>query len=1083
MGIRQIELGGIVRNLPDNTVPDGSMQELINLRPRDGALRPVGLKVKSFPAPRNVIYIHQINESTKVYIGYLATGYLAYWVYVNDSLFYTDTAFMSFGMNQDLVCIALGSILLVSNRTAETTTLFSYNIDTALYTAYADTLPEIPFITYSRAAVVSGNEVTTTIETFDITNSKGVKTFVNAEYLKMQNKKATAGYLTGVYLVRNAIELVDTTLVRHSLPGVVTLSSITQTVNIVVNTGGSGNTQTVTVVTTFTAYNLQYQLNGDVSWMNDLKSRYKDLVKGLNFYISRTVTPPEDLLTYDSANYPPDIDVPDYFLLKEEKLEDLSLAAKAITRTNVAEMATWPMMTVDSFTHHKLYGSRLFSYNGRIFLGDVKNYLYKGVPTSSYISPVGTAGPAYSVGFEFDLTTAQGTKTVFSGWADCNTYTSANLMYRQFQVAGSNGNYWGYPDSRAKTARLLIKNGETIYKIDELDLTPVLELNFSYFQGYLAILTQLLNSYPTTTLKANADSYYDHNRIQACELDNPFYYPAKNSYRVQGRVLGMSTNAIALSQGQFGQFPVYCFTSEGIWTMNIGNGDVLINTITPLSREVCNRPETITQIDGGTVFSTSKGLYILQGTQAIEISQPAEGNCLGRITGTLNYEAIANNPNLYQIKDFLCNTPLIKYLQGAKIGWDHTEGRKEIIISNPDPKYNYSWVYSLLNKKWFKISQVFENFISDYPETYGYRNVVTTTKTTRKAVNNGLFYNWNTISYNIGGASIAPAGWHVPTFAEWWTMIQYIQPGTTLGRTSSVGDMLKQIGLAHWNAPNSGATNSYGFNGYASGMRLSSGDFSGLLLNTLYWCADSYDSTLAHAAMLSYNNAGLDVTGGTGTNVVSKASGCSVRCIKNDSNDTGIMTDIDGYSYKTVKIGNQVWMAENLKVTHFNDGVAIPEVRDGNAWANLSTPGLAALNNDWGTVMQDIIQTESVTDYTRFTMSEEDYTELIPVHMETRPVKLSPAAFKKVHRSIIEGYINNNSDFPFSVNLFGSPDKRNWYLMNASNTFGARSQLIIGRTTFSCMYYILVIGGKVDEDAYFTGVSVDFDEVFNNKLR
>ena len=51
------------------------------------------------------------------------------------------------------------------------------------------------------------------------------------------------------------------------------------------------------------------------------------------------------------------------------------------------------------------------------------------------------------------------------------------------------------------------------------------------------------------------------------------------------------------------------------------------------------------------------------------------------------------------------------------------------------------------------------------------------------------------------------------------------------------------------------------------------------------------------------------------------------------------VTDIDGHQYKTVKIGTQVWMAENLNVSHFRNGDLIPEVEDSLKWIEAGKEG------------------------------------------------------------------------------------------------------------------------------------------------
>ena len=196
---------------------------------------------------------------------------------------------------------------------------------------------------------------------------------------------------------------------------------------------------------------------------------------------------------------------------------------------------------------------------------------------------------------------------------------------------------------------------------------------------------------------------------------------------------------------------------------------------------------------------------------------------------------------------------------------------------------------------------------------------------------------------NINNArSVAPLGWRVPTIDDVVSLdLYYIYLG------QSTGGKLKETGLSHWNSPNSGADNLSGFTARGSGYRYGyfnpiSSQFAGLKDTCYLWTTNNIGNGEAYS--VDYNT---DYMMGHG---IGFAFGCSIRFIKNDSTNPGIMFDNDGNLYPTTKIGNQVWSARNLRVTHYNDGTVIPEVADNNLWSGLTTGALCSYGNNWNNV-------------------------------------------------------------------------------------------------------------------------------------
>jgi len=150
-----------------------------------------------------------------------------------------------------------------------------------------------------------------------------------------------------------------------------------------------------------------------------------------------------------------------------------------------------------------------------------------------------------------------------------------------------------------------------------------------------------------------------------------------------------------------------------------------------------------------------------------------------------------------------------------------------------------------------------------YYYVYGYNGSdVATAEATSNYTTYGVLYNWP------AAQSACPSGWHLPSDAEWTTLSDY------LGGISYAGGKLKEAGTAHWNSPNTGATNESGFTALPGGYRSSRGTFYGIGNYGYWWSSTQLDTTNAWTRALSFSYS-HDYRGD-----YDKGDGFSVRCMR-----------------------------------------------------------------------------------------------------------------------------------------------------------------------------------------------------------
>jgi uncharacterized protein (TIGR02145 family) len=140
----------------------------------------------------------------------------------------------------------------------------------------------------------------------------------------------------------------------------------------------------------------------------------------------------------------------------------------------------------------------------------------------------------------------------------------------------------------------------------------------------------------------------------------------------------------------------------------------------------------------------------------------------------------------------------------------------------------------------------------------------------------GALYNWYAINpATNGNKNVCPTGWHVPTDAEWTTLINFLDSNANGGNNpNTAGGKMKSTGTQFWGIPNAEATNLSGWSGLPAGFRSDLGGFNSVGYFGTWLSSSEYSTVDAWYRYLGYG------AGDASRAYGGKTSGQSVRCLK-----------------------------------------------------------------------------------------------------------------------------------------------------------------------------------------------------------
>lgn len=706
----------MMRDVAQSESPEGSAEELINLRQTKRGWEAVGRKKAVREGlPYEQVYVHEF-AGRKNYIG-VASG---------QAVWFGTEAQGVYESKDQTVCEVgggaefqhLSNILLVKTPVSILKSIFFDGV----YQETVDVLPDIPALNFSKKykELKDSDKYRAEFsfyhdETIPPHWAEEAKSAILAKFRQCKNSEP--GYDEGYAWVCTTFGLYDGTETKPSSPQLIELGEYSKSKYDHKHDYDYDHRNCLYFVTP----QIKYLEDLSIAVDNRLDARYHETVKRINVY----ATPLYSHYNVEEVNVAclpelagqaheegkailTDRIIPRKVYDKAELKKMLFFQVLSVEVVGMDEpphtaekvkfddaLPTNKTMTVDGSGWLNTLGD-MFVYNNRLHLYNLKqSFVRSGRVFPDYTAAGGVKRAMKAVVYARTQHQTLQMTYPFTCYADA----SASGLMTAYLPA-----FISFPDSRAYQLEIYWEEDDPVRKrhvlVARLDLTPSSTYNFAFFYED----NKRVEFDPTAYVSFPAEEtagYSDLHNIIVSAPVNPFYFPVEHSYGTPGEMVGMAVATEQISESQVGQFPLYLFTKEGIYALQVGEGMVLYSNMVPISAAVATGK--MLQTRDGVVFAARDGLKLIVGRDVVDLSQVL-GGVLDRSLRACKGYGVTDNDQLYHIAAYLSACPFEEYVQGACLGYDLKE--EELIVSNA--AYAYSYVFGLKTKTWHKIGQVFD---------------------------------------------------------------------------------------------------------------------------------------------------------------------------------------------------------------------------------------------------------------------------------------------------------------------------------------------------------------------------------------